>query len=150
MATVNFGGQTLVEFTSDVPVVFDKPINMYVTDDSDDFTGGIIDEIIVYDPRRVLKAIGTHNAWRHCFSFLDKPEPRRATWLELAKWCLEGKGLVLDKLAQKIDTGVMFKVVHQDKPVDNLIKIRKWGDTEWHEPTIDYMETKDETTHTTD
>lgn len=142
MATVNFGGQTLVEFTSDVPIVFDHPTNMYVTDNSDDFTGGIIDEIIVYDPRRALKAIGTHNAWRHCFSLPDKQEPRRATWLELAKWCLEGKGLVLDELAEKIDTGVMFKVSHQDELIDRHIKIRKWGDTEWHEPTIDYMGVK--------
>ena len=142
MATINFGGKTMVEFTSDVPVIFDQPIKMYVTDDSD-FIEGQIADVIAYEPRRAsLKAIGIHNSWRYCFSFPDEPEPRRATWLELAKWCVEGNGLVLDEMTERIDTGVIFKVEYQNKPIDKLIKIRKWGDTEWHEPTIDYMEAK--------
>ena len=142
MATINFGGKTMVEFTSDVPVVFDQPLKMYVTDNSD-FTAGSIEDIIAYFPGRAsLKAIGIHNSWRYCFSFPDEPEPRRATWLELAKWCLAGNGLVLDKTLERIDTGVIFKVEHQNKQVDKHIYIRKWDDTEWHEPTMDYMEAK--------
>lgn len=142
MAKINYNGIELEEFTSDKPVFFDPPIKMYVTDDSD-FKRVSVESVIAYIPSRAnLKAVGIHNSWRYCFS----SKPRRATWLELAKWCLNGNGLVLDTLIEKIDTGVMFKVDHQNNPVDDKIKVRKWDDTEWHMPDVEYMSIEEAST----
>ena len=69
----------------------------------------------------------------------EKPAPRKATWLEVAKWCATGNGLVYDTNRDIIDTGIMFKPDNEHEPIMDELKVRKWGDTEWHEPTVDYI-----------
>ena len=31
----------------------------------------------------------------------------------------------------------------EDSPVRAELRVRKWGDAEWHEPTVDYLELED-------
>lgn len=69
----------------------------------------------------------------------DHPKPRRATWLEVARWCATGNGLVYDTYRDKIDTGIMFKPSNESEPIMDEIKVRKWSDTEWHEPYVEYL-----------
>ena len=34
----------------------------------------------------------------------------------------------------------MFKPGNESEPIVDVIKVRKWSDTEWHEPTVEYLE----------
>jgi hypothetical protein len=142
MATINYNGMKLEEFTSDKPVIFDPPKKMLVTDDYD-YKSCRVTEIIVYDPRRtVCKAIGIHNqSWKYCFLLPDPPKPRRATNRELARWLAQGNGEYTNPKSDYYNNYSSFSYEECDK--DNEIyanfKVRKWDDTEWHEPTVDYM-----------
>jgi hypothetical protein len=86
---------------------------------------------------------GSHATFGHCAILPDPPKPRRATWLEVSRWCATGNGFVYDSDRDKIDTGIMFKPSNESEPIVDVIKVRKWEDTEWHEPTVDYMGLED-------
>lgn len=134
----NEKGLELVEVTE--LKVFDEPHEMYVWDDAwknEKPVKKCVCAIIPY--RHAGSVITTNGAYEHCAEIPEKPAPRRATWLELSKWCSNGNGLVLDELAERIDTGVMFKVAYQNNPLDGKIKVRKWNDTEWHTPDVEYL-----------
>lgn len=77
--------------------------------------------------------------WPHCAEIPEEPKPRMATWLEVARWCATGNGLVYDTNRDKIDTGIMFKPSNESEPIIDEIKVRKWNDTDWHEPDVKYM-----------
>lgn len=139
MATINYNGMELEEFTSDKPVIFDPPKKMAVTDDYD-CKDCRVTEIIIYDPRRtVCKAIGIHNqSWRYCFLLPDPPKPRRATNRELSRWLAQGNGECLGS-QDDADTAWNYPMESSNAPLREGAKVRKWSDTEWHEPTVDYM-----------
>jgi hypothetical protein len=139
MATINYNGMELEEFTSNKPVVFDPPKKMLVTDDYD-YKSCRVTEIIVYDPRRtVCKAIGIHNqSWKYCFLLPDPPKPRRATNRELSRWLAQGNGECLGS-QDDADTAWNYPMECSNVPLREGAKVRKWSDTEWHEPTVDYM-----------
>lgn len=46
---------------------------------------------------------------------------------------------IYDTYRDRIDTGIMFKSFEGDEPIMDEIKVRKWSDTEWHEPDVDYL-----------
>lgn len=117
--------------------VFDEPHEMYVWNNNLEPVKRCVCAIIPY--RHAGSVITTNGAYEHCAEIPEKPAPRRATWLELSKWSSNGNGLVLDELAERIYTGVMFKVAVQNNPVDSKIKVRKWSDTEWHTPDVEYL-----------
>ncbi len=82
-------------------------------------------------------AITSNDQWEYCAEIPEEPKPRRATNRELAKWCAEGKGQHgSDELAR---CEYSYMVGADDVPISNHYKVRKWEDTEWHEPTVDYM-----------
>lgn len=100
-----------------------------------------VEDVYVYDPRRKgsYHVIAATASWLHCALLPDPPKPRRATWIEVARWCATGNGLVYDTDRDKIDTGIMFKPRNEHEPIMDEIKVRKWSDTEWHEPTVEYL-----------
>ena len=137
MATINYNGLELEEVTT--PQIFDPPQEMLVIDESDD-------KPIKKNVAAILATGYCHNVvatdetfWQHCFRIPNPPNPRRATWLEVARWCATGNGLVYDSDREKIDTGIMFKPSNEHEPIMDEIKVRKWSDTEWREPTVDYL-----------
>ena len=138
MATINYNGMELEEFVSYEPKIFNPPARMAVWDDSYNVAK---EDVYVYDPRRKDSycVITATASWLHCALLPDPPKPRRATWLEVARWCATGNGLVYDTYRDKIDTGIMFKPSNAHEPIMNEIKVRKWSDTEWNEPTVDYL-----------
>ena len=135
---MNFNGQELEEVTK--PQIFDPPQEMLVIDEADDkpIKKRVAAILATGYCHNVVATDGTF--WQSCFMIPEKPAPRRASWMELAKWCVDGNGLVYDSSRDKIDTGIMFKPSNENEPVTDEIKVRKWDDTEWHEPTVDYME----------
>jgi hypothetical protein len=143
MATINYNGMELEEVTT--PQIFDPPRKCVVWDDNT--TNWKTAEIIaIFAPSSKLqyKALSkSANFYKHCALLPDPPKQRRATWLEVARWCATGNGLVYDTYRDRIDTGIMFKSFEGDEPIMDKIKVRKWSDTEWHEPDVFYMGLED-------
>lgn len=137
MAKITYDGMELEEQLYSEPTIINDSREAIVWNDYANK-----DRVIVlsYDPRSKYPVRSNNDRiWKH-FAFIpEKSTPRRVTWIELAKWCANGNGLVLDELIERMDTGVMFKVDNQNDPVDDRLKVRKWGDAEWHEPTVDYI-----------
>ena len=65
----------------------------------------------------------------------EESKPRRATNRELAKWLAKGNGEKTEDAYNKQS----HSYIVDNYLVNDKIKIRKWEDTEWHEPTVDYM-----------
>ena len=68
----------------------------------------------------------------------EEPKPRRATNRELAEWLAKGNG---QKSGNKGIACISYSYGHlaDDCEIDKTVVVRKWGDAEWHEPTVDYM-----------
>ena len=137
MAKIAYNGMEKLEEITETKV-FDEPHDMFVWNNSDSVpTRRSVCAIIPY--RHAGSVITTNGAYEHCAEIPEKPAPRKATWLEVAKWCATGNGLVYDTNRDRIDTGIMFKPDNEHEPIMDELKVRKWGDTEWHEPTVDYI-----------
>lgn len=84
--------------------------------------------------------------WPHFAEIPEKPAPRRATNRELARWLAQGNGeCILERTAGMADHKWIYEDGCEDEPAngydssDNELKVRKWSDTEWHEPDVEYM-----------
>ena len=80
--------------------------------------------------------------WDHCAKIPEPPKPRRATERELAQWCAQGHGEWSNTIIcgdRIIKCTFAFRDTNQPCEVEAGIVIRKWEDTEWHDPTVDYM-----------
>ena len=78
----------------------------------------------------------------HCAEIPERLE-KRATFLELAKWLATGKGLAKLKGSAQYLATLYVDVGYENDAVDEDYKIRRWDDTEWHEPTLEYMGLED-------
>lgn len=87
-------------------------------------------------------AITSSHQWDFCAEIPEDPKPRRATSRELAKWLAIGIG----EWCMKNGTGRIgantnygYSEYEENQNVDDGVLVRKWEDTDWHEPTVDYM-----------
>lgn len=136
MATINYNGMELEEITE--PQVFDPPQEMLVIDEYGDKP----------IKKRVAAILATgycHNVvatdktfWQSCFWIPDPPKPRRATNRELARWLAQGNGECLGS-QDDADTAWNYPMESSNAPLREGAKVRKWSDTEWHEPTVEYL-----------
>lgn len=71
----------------------------------------------------------------------DPPKPRRATNRELARWLAQGNGEIASNREGDDHTiaGYFYLIGRENKEVRSNIQVRKWSDTEWHEPMVDYL-----------
>jgi hypothetical protein len=142
MATINYNGMELEEFVPEDSCFFDPPKKAVFI--SEDHIPIREKRLFSFDKRFHSPFTDEDNlCWPHCAILPDPPKPRRATWLEVARWCATGNGLVYDTYRDRIDTGIMFKSFEGDEPIMDKIKVRKWSDTEWHEPDVFYMGLED-------
>lgn len=123
--------------------VFDPPKSMLVWDDNTQSP----DIGIVYSVVRMIsgptQAIGSVCRWDHCAEIPEEPKPGRATSRELAKWLATGNGEWCMKNGTGrigANTNYRYSEYEENKDVVDGILVRKWDDTEWHEPTDDYMD----------
>lgn len=136
MATIKYNGVEIQSITE--CKAFEEPREMLVWNKN--FPCPIERMVCAIIPyRHAGSVITTSGAYEYCAEIPKKPEPRRATWMEVAKWCATGKGLVYDTNRDKIDTGVMFTPDNEHEPIMDELKVRKWDDTEWHDPDVEYM-----------
>ena len=74
--------------------------------------------------------------WDDGIEYRIKPEETLLTYREVAQWTSQGKGQVLRN-------GFIIAAFTYLEDLDNEVicdtKIRKWSDSEWHEPTREYV-----------
>lgn len=137
-------GIELKEITT--PQVFDPPKEMLVWDNNNDCKAPYVRT--VYAVIRTVNGItevvvgGSSYRWLHCAEIPEEPKPGRVTSRELAKWLAQGNG----EWCMKNGTGQIgantnygYGIYEENQNVTDGVLVRKWEDTEWHEPTVDYM-----------
>lgn len=146
MATINFNGMELEEVTE--PQIFDPPKKCVVFDSYDE-KKSVVRNVVAVLPASfntcggILSVITEEKQyWKHCALLPDPPKPRRATNRELARWLALGNGECLGS-QDDADTAWNYPMESSNVPLREGAKVRKWSDTEWHEPTVDYMGLED-------
>ena len=136
---MKYKGIELKEFKSEKPVIFDPPKRMLVWNDGD--CEPFEDNVSAFIPTRYYPVIGTDDDLDHC---AEIPEVmcRRATNHELAKWLVLGNGQYKVS-GGRIRTEHHYDIGQDDDACSNFITVRKWGDKEWHEPTLEYLGLED-------
>ncbi len=125
---------------------FNNPIERVVCATAIDNCGGLF--FIVRNENEQLKGIAP---LLHCAE-IPETKTRRATNRELSRWLAEGKGDVLTLMQtanrhsrEMVETSWHYFSGESSEDVDygftgqRCKGVRKWGDTEWHEPTAEYM-----------
>lgn len=137
---MKYKGQELTEITE--PQIFDPPREMVVWDDGNEPTIKYVWGIAPPSANRryIVATIG--NPYQHCAEIPEEPKPRRATNRELARWLAEGNGEYCfgTSSEKRFGSSYGYGCIEQDSEVSNLISVRKWDDTDWHEPDVEYME----------
>lgn len=160
MATIKYKGMELEEITE--PQIFDPPKTMVVDDGKNNPRTAIVTAILAQSSGHSYRVLTDNHliCYSRCALLPEKPVPRRATNRELAKWLAKGKGQIQydDKTKNfgKSPDGERHKALKSttifeyfgadDFYVGVDIQVRKWDDTEWHEPTVDYMEIEEKET----
>ena len=141
------------------PQIFDPPKKMVVWDSQCSKIEERTVSAIVKDAKNDTWAIAHPcfigdilEYWAHCAEIPEEPKPRMATYRELAKWLAQGNGdaLVLMQMTNGLSREVVTTSSHYFSGKDNEAVsygyngqhckgVRKWDDTEWHEPTADYI-----------
>lgn len=74
------------------------------------------------------------------FAYLvEPPEEQMATYRELARW-LQGNGQYMAVYTSVVGTDYKYQLDEENNPVPLTLKVRRWGDTEWHAATKEYLE----------
>ena len=137
---MTYKGIELKEFTSEKPVIFDPPKRMLVWDYDDETPTE--KDVIAFIPNRYHKVIEQTSISLHCAEIPDKGS-ELATNRELAKWLVLGNGQYKVNGVSKLWTEHHYDIGQDDDACSKFIKVRKWCDKEWHEPTLEYLGLED-------
>jgi hypothetical protein len=139
---MKYNGIELKEFTSDKPVVFNPPRTMLVWDRTD--SEPCERDVVGYLPlREYRKVITRGDEYMFCAEIPETPKSRRATNRELAEWLVRGNGEYLCLLSNMVHDNYSYYYNFEDEECHNSVRVRKWYDKEWHQPTADYMGLED-------
>lgn len=153
MVTINYKVMELEEVTT--PQIFDPPKLMLVWDsDRPAFTNdipnlnkrkviAILPKVFANDIVLTINHENKYIPYKHCAEIPDPPKPRRATNRELARWLIEGNAQIQHRDSDMVYVGWNYKEYEDDFPCSNNVLVRKWDDTEWHEPDVDYLGLED-------
>ena len=136
---MKYKGIELKEFESDKPVLFDPPKRMLVWDC--DYETPTEKDVIAFIPNRRNKVIEKSTVYIHCAQ-IPEVMRRRATNRELAKWLVLGNGQY-QVIGGRIWTEHHYDIGQDDDACSKFIKVRKWCDKEWQEPTREYLGLED-------
>lgn len=131
---MKYKGIELKEFTSDKSVVFDPPKKMFIWDALDCVVHEL--EVYAYLPQRYASVQCAEFQCGHC---AEIPEARCATNRELVMWLAQGNGMFNHKLSSTVQTSVVCDKTALDKECNPNWRVCKWEDSDWYEPTVDYM-----------
>ena len=136
---MKYKGIELKEFESGKPVVFDPPKRMLVWDYVDGTP--IEKDVIAFIPNRYHKVIEQTSVYIHCAEIPDTGS-ELATNREIAKWLAQGNGQYHTG-GSRTWTEHNYIIGHDEDACSSSIRVRKWGDREWHEPTLEYLGLED-------
>lgn len=146
MATINYKGMKLEEITK--PQIFDPPQEMLVWDFESCSSNAISKKKVLaifpnkteYRQNEIKPVLATDGTkWNFC---ANVPAPRRATNRDLAKWLAQGKGewgISKFGVIEKAEIGWFYDTGYEKQTLLSELRVRKWDDTEWHEPDVEYM-----------
>lgn len=143
---MKYKGIELKAFRSDRPVIFEPPRKMLVWDDIDELDESLDDNDIIpvhaFLPRLCRPVITVHGYdFRHCAEIPENVRERRAraTNRELTRWLAQGKGERRLEASEFIGKDYSYKENQGESPCPDFVTVRKWDDSDWHEPTPEYM-----------
>lgn len=136
---MKYKGIEIKEFKSNKPVGFNPPKKMLVWNFEDDASVQNDVDVYAYLPEQAWPVKCSEVSWRHCAEIPEAPKPRRVTNRELSKWLAQGNGEVSGKNSSGVWTEHVYDKDEMDEACSEHVVIRKWNDTEWHEPAADYM-----------
>lgn len=118
--------------------VWDEPHKMLCWDE--DTEEPEIREVVAHFPEitDVYHVVCFDGGWFvKCAEIPEEPKPRRATNRELSRWLAQGNGEIIQPHC--ISQHFSYCPGEENETVENHYEVRNWADTEWHEPTVDYM-----------
>lgn len=77
--------------------------------------------------------------WLDDYEYRIMPEEKPVTNRELAMWLVQGNGEYSHRSGEIAYFSYVYRKGEEDAPIENTIRIRKWEDEEWHEPTREYL-----------
>lgn len=139
MATIKYNGMELEEVTE--PQIFDPPRKCVVQTANDEPVEELVIAILAKSSGQAFPVMSRGwRAYEHCALLPEKPTPRRATRRELSKWLAQGNGeLKLGRSSEPTTDMWRYTENKENEDVGKGVFVRTWDDTEWHEPTVDYM-----------
>jgi len=149
---MKYKGKELKEITT--PQVFDPPKQMFVWEDVADCKAPYVRTVsaVIRTINGTTQVVGDCSLrWQHCAEIPEEPKPRRATNRELAKWLAQGKGewgISKCGVIDKAEIGWFYDTGYENQTLQSVLRVRKWDDAEWHEPTVDYMGIEDKQVNT--
>ena len=138
---MNYKGKELKEITT--LQIFDPPKKMLVWWNETPYEKLV--SAIVKTKEGIRAITDSLSNWPHCAEIPEEPMPRRASNREFSKWLAQGKGEYKSGIGV-ILTSFSYDGLKMDEPVDSAYMVRMWEDTDWHEPTVDYMGIEDKST----
>ena len=100
---------------------------------------------------KTFPVIAKEGDYQYCAEIPEEPKPRRVTNRELSKWLAKGHGECMNPNSDSYSYADLSKanlssstytyggISEANKKVPFYVKVRKWDDVDWHEPTVDYM-----------
>ena len=132
---MEYKGIELKEITE--PQIFNPPKKMLVWD-----SFSIVEtKVYAIVSRKDFPVICGNSNWRHCAEIPKVTELELVTYRELARWLAEGNGEVM--WANNVLSNWNYSTDEESKALDESFSVRKWGDTQWHKPTREYLGLED-------
>lgn len=134
---MNYKGIELKDI-ADTPQLVDPPRLMFVWDRDDGplKKEGVFAIVASLDPD--FRVIAETDRYAHCAEIPEEPSPRRATCRQVSRWLAEGNGEVRCGRGDVTTVLCYFGAV-EDRECDSSVKVRKWDDEDWNEPTLEYL-----------
>ena len=128
---MEYNGIKLKEITTSQ--IFDPPKEMLVWDYVDSAPFKMPVHAIVAS--KTFPVIAEEGDYQYC---AEIPETPRVTNRELSKWLAKGHGEYRNQIGA-VSNLYIYVDLETDVAVPSYIRVRKWDDADWHEPTVDYM-----------
>ena len=144
---MKYKGIELKEITTSQ--IFDPPKEMLVWNYVDSTPFKVTVHAIVAS--KTFPVIAKEGDYQYCAEIPEEPKPRRVTNRELSKWLAKGHGECMNPDSDSYSYADLSKanlasstytysgISEANKEVPFYVKVRKWDDVDWHEPTVDYM-----------
>ena len=133
---MKYKGIELTEVTEQQ--LFNPPKNMLVWDNEE--TTPIEIPVLAIVNRTGNRVVTENTMWRHCAEIPDVTESEPVTYRELARWLAEGHGEV--KGTNYVCTNLSY-AIDSENDIPKIFSVRKWDETEWHQPTREYLGLED-------